>query len=243
VVNREFARTAFGGGDALGRTFRLGGPKDPVATVVGVVGDARYNSIRDEAPPTFYLTYRERPTAPDEMMFHVRYSGDPGSAIAAIRQTAAALDPDLPVVGPQTQEDAIDGKLSMERVFAILTGSFAGLALLLAAIGLYAGLAFSVARRTREIGVRIALGATAGRIRTAVMREALVQTLAGLAAGTGAALALTRVLRSQLFGLSALDPFVLGGSAVVLLSVATFAAWLPARRASSVDPMTALRTE
>ena len=243
VVNREFARTVFPDRNALGRTFRLGGPNDPVATIVGIVGDARYNRIRDAAPPTFYLTYRERPTAPDEMMFHVRYAGDPTAAMAAIRETVASLDPNLPVVGLQTQDDAIDGALSMERVFAILTGSFASLALLLAAIGLYAGLAFSVGQRTREIGVRIALGATAGRIRRSVMREALAQTLAGLAAGSAAAVALGRVLRSQLFGLSALDPAVLAGSALVLLSAAALAAWLPARRASSVDPMTALRTE
>ncbi|HET7452221.1 MAG TPA: ABC transporter permease [Thermoanaerobaculia bacterium] len=243
VINRELARTAFGGAEALGRTFRLGGPKDPVATVVGVVGDARYNRIRDAAPPTFYLTYRERPTAPDEMMFHVRYAGDPGAAMAGIRATVAALDPNLPVVDLQTQDDAIDGALSMERIFAILTSSFASLALLLAAIGLYAGLAFSVARRTREIGVRIALGATPGRIRGSVLRDALTPTVAGLAAGSLGAVACTRLLRSQLFGLSALDPAVLAGSAGVLLAAAALAAWLPARRASSVDPMTALRVE
>jgi len=208
-----------------------------------VCGPVRYNRLRDPAPPTFYVTYRERPTSPDEMTFHVRYSGDPAAAMAAIRETVAGLDPNLPVVDLQTQDDAIDGALSIERVFAILTGSFAALALLLAAIGLYAALAFSVARRTREIGVRIALGATASRIRRSVMRDALTQTFAGLAVGVAAAVALGRVLRSQLFGLSALDPLVLAGAAAVLLAAAALAAWLPARRASSVDPMTALRTE
>jgi len=243
VVNREFVRTVFSGTNAVGRTFVLGGPKDPVATVVGVCGDVRYNRIRDAAPPTFYLTYREKRSAPSEMTFHVRYAGDPGAETAAIVRAVAALDPNLPVVDPQTQDDAIDGALSLDRVFAILTGSFAALALLLAAIGLYAALAFSVARRTREIGVRIALGATAARIRRGVVRDALMPTAVGLGGGIAASLAFTRVLRSQLFGLSALDPAVLLGAAATLLATAILAAWLPAWRASSVDPMTALRTE
>jgi len=242
VVNTELARLLFPGQSPLGRTMSLD-PKRPPISIVGVCGPVRYNRLRDPAPPTFYVTYRERPTSPDEMTFHVRYSGDPGAAMAAIRETVAGLDPNLPVVDLQTQDDAIDGALSIERVFAILTGSFAALALLLAAIGLYAALAFSVARRTREIGVRIALGATASRIRRSVMRDALTQTFAGLAVGVAAAVALGRVLRSQLFGLSALDPLVLAGAAAVLLAAAALAAWLPARRASSVDPMTALRTE
>jgi len=243
VVNREFVRTVFSGENPLGRTFALGGPKDPVATVVGISADVRYNRIRDAAPPTFYLTYRERRAAPDEMTFHVRYAGDSGAGTSAILRTVAALDPNRPVVDPQTQDDAIDGALSLERVFAILTGSFAALALLLAAIGLYAALAFSVARRTREIGVRIALGATAARIRRGVVRDALIPTALGLGAGIAASVAFTRVLKSQLFGLSALDPAVLLGAAGALLATAMLAAWLPARRASSVDPMTALRTE
>jgi predicted lysophospholipase L1 biosynthesis ABC-type transport system permease subunit len=243
VVNREFARTVFSGRNPLGRTFALGRPSDPVATVVGISGDVRYNRVRDAAPPTFYVTYRERRTSPDEMTFHVRYAGESAAVMAAIRETVSSVDPNLPVVDLQTQDDAIDGALSTERVFAILTGSFAALALLLSAIGLYGALAFFVARRTREIGVRIALGATASRIRLAVLRTALAQTAAGVASGAILAIAFTRLLRSQLFGLSALDPAVLIGAAAVLLATAAVAAWIPARRASSVDPMTALRTE
>jgi ABC-type antimicrobial peptide transport system permease subunit len=163
--------------------------------------------------------------------------------MTAIREAVASLDPNLPVVDLQTQGDAIDGALSVERIFAILTGAFAALALVLAAIGLYAALAFSVARRTREIGVRMALGATASRIRRSVMRDALAQTLAGIAAGAAASVASARLLRSQLFGLGALDPAVLAVSVAVLLLSGALAAWLPARRASSVDPMTALRSE
>jgi predicted lysophospholipase L1 biosynthesis ABC-type transport system permease subunit len=242
VLNRALARLLFPGENPVGKSIRNGKDRPPL-TVVGVAGDVRYNRVRDAAPPTFYLTFRERPTAPDEMMFQVRVAGDPGSAMAAIRGTVAALDPNLPVVDLQTQTDAIDGALSVERVFAILTGAFAALALLLAAIGLYAALAFSVARRTREIGVRMALGATASRIRTTVMRDALAQTLAGIAAGAAGSVAFSRVLRSQLFGLSALDPAVLAAAAAVLLAAGALAAWLPARRAARVDPMTALRSE
>ena len=242
VVNTELARKLFGAESPLGKTFSLG-PRQPKVTVVGVSGNVRYNRLRDSAPPTFYVSFRDRPTSPDEMTFHVLCAGDPGAVMAAVREAVASIDPNLPVVDLQTQDDAIDGALAMERVFAILTGAFAALALLLAAIGLYAALAFSVARRTREIGVRIALGATASRIRRSILRDALAQTFAGLAAGAAGAVALGRVLRSQLFGLSALDPGVLAGSAAVLLSAAALAAWLPARRASSVDPMTALRAE
>jgi predicted permease len=242
VVNRALARILFPGENPLGKPFRNGDDRPPL-TVVGVAGDVRYNRVREVAPPTFYLTYRERPVAPDEMMFQVRLAGEAGPAMAAIRETVASLDPNLPVVDLQTQVDAIDGALSVERIFAILTGAFAALALALAAIGLYAALAFSVARRTREIGVRMALGATAARIRTSVMRDALAQTLAGIAAGAAASVASARLLRSQLFGLSALDPAVLAVSVAVLLAAAALAAWLPARRASSVDPMTALRQD
>ncbi len=242
VVNDALARQLFPNQNPVGRSFATGRLRPPV-TIVGVVGNVRYNRLREAAPPTFYLTYRERPTAPDEMMFHVRSVGDTRATTEAIREIVASLDPNLPVVGLQTQEDAIEDALSMERVFAILTGSFAVLALLLAAIGLYAALAFSVARRTREIGVRIALGATPARIRRGVVRDALIPTAFGLGAGIAASVAFTRVLKSQLFGLSALDPAVLIGAAAALLATAALAAWLPARRASSVDPMTALRTE
>ena len=242
VVNRELARLLFPGANPVGKSIRNGKDRPPM-TVVGVAGDVRYNRVRDAAPPTFYVGFRERPTSPDEMMFQVRVAGDPGPAMAAIRETVSSLDPNLPVVDLQTQTDAIDGALSVERVFAILTGTFAALALLLAAIGLYAALAFSVVRRTREIGVRMALGATTSTIRTAVMRDALAQTLAGIAAGAAGSVAFSRVLRSQLFGLSALDPAVLAAAAAVLLAAGALAAWLPARRASRVDPMTALRSE
>jgi predicted permease len=242
VVNRELARILFRGENPIGKSIRNGKDRPPL-TVVGVAGDVRYNRVRDAAPPTFYMGFRERPTAPDEMMFPVRVAGDPAPAMAAIRETVASLDPNLPVVDLETQTEAIDDALSVERVFAILTGAFAALALLLAAIGLYAALAFAVVRRTREIGVRMALGASASRIRTAVMRDALAQTLAGIAAGAAGSVAFSRVLRSQLFGLSALDPAVLAVAAVVLLAAGALAAWLPARRASRVDPMTALRSE
>ena len=242
VINRELARVFFPGENPLGKSIRNGNDRPPL-TVVGVAGDVRYNRLRDAAPPTFYVALRERPTAPDEMTFHVRLAGDPGPVMAAVREAVASLDPNLPVVDLQTQVDAIDGALSVERIFAILTGAFGGLALVLAAIGLYAALAFSVVRRTREIGVRIALGATASAIRASVMRDALTQTLAGIAAGAAVSVALSRVLRSQLFGLSALDPGVLALAAAVLLASGALAAWLPARRASTVDPMTALRSE
>jgi predicted lysophospholipase L1 biosynthesis ABC-type transport system permease subunit len=242
VVNRELARILFPGESPIGKPIRNGDDRPPL-TVVGVAGDVRYNRVREAAPPTFYLTYRERPVAPDEMMFQARVAGALGPVMAAIRETVASLDPNLPVVDLQTQVDAIDGALSVERIFAILTGAFAVLALALAAIGLYAALAFSVARRTGEIGVRMALGATAARIRTSVMRDALVQTLAGIAVGAAASVGSARLLRSQLFGLSALDPAVLAVSVAVLLAAAALAAWLPARRASSVDPMTALRQD
>jgi predicted permease len=242
VINRALARILFPNENPLGKPFRNGDNR-ALLTVVGVAGDVRYNRVREAAPPTFYLTYRERPVAPDEMMFQLRLAGDAGPAMTAIREAVASLDPNLPVVDLQTQGDAIDGALSVERIFAILTGAFAALALVLAAIGLYAALAFSVARRTREIGVRMALGATASRIRRSVMRDALAQTLAGIAAGAAASVASARLLRSQLFGLGALDPAVLAVSVAVLLAAAALAAWLPARRASSVDPMTALRQD
>jgi len=244
VVNRAFARSAFPNANPVGRAILLGeGPRASTATIVGLAGDARYNRVREPAPPTFYLTYRERPPAPDEMTFQVRVAGDASDAPRAIREAVAAVDPDLPVVDLETQEEAIESSLSMERVFTFLTSSFGALALVLAALGLYAALAFAVSRRTREIGVRIALGAARWQIRGMVMREALIPVVVGLGAGTAASAAFTRFLRSQLFGLDPMDPAVLASAAAVLAATAAAAAYVPARRASSVDPMTALRAE
>lgn len=242
VVNRALARLLFPGANPLGRTIS-NNPRRPPLTIVGVAGDVRYNRIREAAPPTFYLTFRERPPAPDEMLFQVRTSGDTGPVMAAIRDRVAALDPRLPVVDLQTQSDGIDRALSVERVFAALTGAFGALALVLAAIGLYAALAFSVVRRTREIGVRMALGARGAQVSALVVRDALRPTLVGVASGAASALAVTRVFHSQLFGLSAFDGESLVATVAVLLAAALASAWLPARKASRVDPMTALRAE
>jgi len=167
----------------------------------------------------------------------------PLAIVSAARKAVAAIDPDVPLANITTQEDLRDQNINEERTFATLCGSLAALAVLLSCIGLYGLMAFNVARRTGEVGVRMALGAQRSDIARPILREALLLAGAGLAVGLPAALALTRLIKSQLYGVTPTDPLTLAAGAILLLAVALLAAWLPARRASRVDPMIALRAE
>jgi ABC-type antimicrobial peptide transport system permease subunit len=163
--------------------------------------------------------------------------------VSAIRQEALALDKDVPLADIKTQTEAVAQELVQERVFARLASLFGGLALVLACIGLYGTMAYTVARRTGEIGIRMAVGARPADIMGMVLRESVRVVLVGSVAGLAAAVAATRVIRSQLYGLTPHDPVVLTGAAVVLVAVTMLAACIPARRASRVDPLRALRNE
>ena len=255
LVNRTMARRWWPDGSALGRRITVhkmvqGSPEfgEPVrATVVGVVGDVRHYGVEVDPVPEVYLPYTLLPG--HRMTLLVRVRGKPEAAVRQITNTLARLEPDLPLVGAtlpngvETLSAILDDGLAYRRLIVGLLGAFTVPALLLAALGIYGVIAYLVAQRTGEIAIRLALGSTAAAVGRLMLRDGLRLALIGVALGLGGALALARLLRSELFEVSALDPVTLLGSAVVLVGVAAAATWVPARRATRVSPMEALRAE
>jgi predicted permease len=241
VISETFARKYFPDTSPVGRRFRWQGEKDWME-VVGIVGDVKFYSVRAEPPPTAYMPFLQSPWTID-MTFEVRTARSSAAVVKGIYSAVRALDPDLPVVEMRTQEEQIDSSLSTERLFAKLAGLFGALGLTLACVGLFGIMAYNVSRRTGEIGVRMALGATQGGILWLVLKQSFSLVLVGLAAGCLLALASTRFIASVLYGVAATNPATLGMGMLLLLLVAMLAAWIPARRATKVDPMVALRYE
>jgi predicted permease len=247
VVNEALARTVFRDRRAVGETFRFDpaiSPSQPPDTlqVVGVVRDAKNAGIREPAEPMAYLVAAQRTPG---LLNHlqVRTASDPAAAIERVRQAARAAHPDLRVIAVRTMRTMVERLLVQERLLATLSTAFGLAALFLMSLGLYGVVSQWAGQRTREIGVRMALGATGAGVRWMVLRQALLLVLAGVAIGAPAALAASRMLRGLLFGVSPLHPVPLVLASLMLFTVATLAAYLPARRASRVDPMTALRSE
>jgi predicted permease len=241
VVNQRFVRDYLHGDNPIGRKFDAGSLK---AEIVGVVGDTKYSSLRTEAPPTAYLSYLQySPDYPASMTFEVRTKVDPATVVVALQGKASALDKDIPLIQIRTETEVISQALFLERTFALLSGSFGLLALLLACVGLYGTISYMVSRRTSEIGIRMALGASRATILAMVLRESLLIVLAGIAAGMPLAWVGTRLLESQLFGLSPHDPSTILLATAAIFAVTILAGFLPARRASRVDPVVALRCE
>ena len=250
VVNEAFARRFFGTESAVGRRFGWSAIDNPGAIeIVGVVKDAFYSSVRqgargpDETPIFAYAPFAqgERLSA---MTVYVRSASDALTALPdELRRTVRQADPSMPVFGLQAVDTTVEQSLFTERMLALLSAAFGLVATLLAAIGLYGVMAYTVSRRTREIGIRIALGADRQTVLWLVLREVAFMTFAGIALAIPAVLALGGVVRSQLFGVSAADPWTLALASSVLAIVALVAGWLPARRAARVQPLLALRTE
>jgi predicted permease len=245
VVNQALAKKYFPDQNPIGKTFSTTDNKQNklVFRIVGLCADARYASLREDPPPVFYLNYRQAPEVDWGMTFAVRTTSPRATITPALRRSLQEVDRNLPLIDVRTQQEQIDQLLTNERIFADLTVAFGVLALVLASIGIYGILAYSVSRRTNEIGIRMALGARADQVMRMVLGEAGWMTVIGIIAGLGAALALGRVITSLLYGLKAWDPATLAGAAGVLLLVAFSASWLPARRAARIDPMKALRHE
>ncbi|PTY02847.1 hypothetical protein DB347_23170 [Opitutaceae bacterium EW11] len=241
VVNERFAREYFPGEDPVGRTFSLAGSPARPITIVGVCRDTKYDSLREEVPRLMCFSSRQQEQR--AMHFVVRTALPPMSLVPAVRKEIATLRPGLPLSNVRTQEHLVRESTLVDRLFAGLCSGLAALALLLACVGLYGLMAYNVARRTGEIGVRMALGATRREIAWPVLREALWLALAGMAVGLPAALGLARLIRNQLYGVSASDPLTLVAGAALLVGIVCAAAWFPARRASRVDPLIALRSE
>ena len=242
VVNEAFAKKFKLGRDAVGKHMALSGAKINDVEIVGLVKDAKYSDVKDDVPPVYFRPWAQDSTI-GSLNFYVRTAMDPRQVMRTIPGVIARLDPNLPVEDLKTLPQQVRENVYLDRVISTLSASFAALATLLAAVGLYGVLAYTVAQRTREIGVRMALGADAGRVRTMVLRQVGRMTLVGGVIGIVGALALEKTARSLLYGLEGHDPFVIGGAVVVLTLVALGAGYLPARRASKIHPMQALRYE
>lgn len=245
VINESFAREYFPGRNPIGQRFGLVNDMQtatPDTEVIGVIPDTKYRDLRETPPPQAYFSYLES-THFRGITVYLRTQGDPRLLMDSLRQRMRQFDAHVPVVGLETVHEQIGFSLRTERLVASLSAVFGGLAVLLAVIGLYGVTAYAVSRRTREIGIRMALGALRSNVLAIVMREVLLLIGAGLAAGIALALTLADLIRSQIYGLSARDPFTLLGSAIVLTVAAGLAGLIPALRASSVDPTTALRQE
>jgi predicted permease len=239
VVNEAFAQKYFPNEEPLGQTINTWKAD---WQIVGVCRDAKYQNIKDTVPPTIYIPFRQFPLRYGAY-FVVRTVLPPMTLASAVRKAVAAIDPAVPVAHLTTQEQLIDGTISQERLFATLCAALAAFALVLSCIGLYGLLSFNVARRTNEIGIRMAIGAQPGDVIRVVLREALILAAIGIAVGLPAVFAVTRLIRSQLYGVQPTDPATLIVVTVILVTVALLSAWLPARRAARVDPMVALRSE
>jgi len=244
IINEKFAQKFFAGRNPLG--MHLGFGTDPGThtemEIIGVVKDIKYTNLRDEIPIQAYIPYMNSPYL-GGMTIYVRTVGDPSQLMTSIRAKVREMDANLPIYAMRTMEAQISNSLSMERMIASLSTVFGFVATVLAIIGLYGVMSYSVAQRTREIGIRMALGAEQRKVIVMVMREVFMLIAIGVAVGVPAALVLTRVVKSQLYGLEAHDPWTLGLATGLLAVVACAAGYIPALRASRVDPMKALRYE
>ena len=241
IVNAAFARAYFPNLSPIGRRFRWHGEKDWIE-IVGVAGDVKFYRVREVPPAVTYIPFLQSRWDLD-MFFEVRPATSGAAVVNSIYSAVRSLDPDLPVVEMKTQEEQINSSLATERLFAQLAGLFGALGLVLACVGLYGIMAYNVARRTAEIGIRVALGADRRGILWLVLRQSLVLVLGDLAGGCLLALATTRLIASQLYGVAPTNPVTLCVSMLLLFLVAMLAAWIPTRRATKVDPMVALRYE
>ena len=243
IVNEAFTKKFGLGREAVGKRMSTGGADEPLdIEIIGVVQNAKYSEVKQVVPPLFFQPYRQDSTV-GAMNFYARTSIDPERLLRVIPAMIAKIDPNLPVEDLKTMPMQVRESIFLDRMISILCAAFAGIATLLAAVGLYGVLAYTVAQRTREIGVRMALGADSGRVRRMVLRQVGWMTLIGGAVGIAAALALGRAAQSLLFELEGHDPIVVAAAGALLAFVAFGAGYVPARRASRVEPMQALRYE
>ena len=239
VVNEVFAKTFFGLQSPIGRTLNMGGDME----IVGVARNARYYRLTEEPPPLVYFCYAQRPKNVGMMTFELRAAGDPLALAGSVRQAVREADARIPVRSLLTQEQQVDSTITQERTFAMLCACFAALAVIIACVGIYGMMAYNVARRTNEIGIRMALGAARTQLLWMVLRQSLALCTAGLAIGLPLAFAGARLVESFLFQMKARDPLTLSLAPALLLAAALVAGYGPAWRASRIDPWTALRDE
>jgi putative ABC transport system permease protein len=241
IVDADFARRFWPRQDPIGK--RVSGGDSGWQTVVGVVGHVRHYALNVRGREQIYFPQAQSRFNIRAMFVAMRATGDPAELANSIRRQAAQIDPELPVYAVKTMEELLGASVAEPRLNLILLGSFAGLALLLATVGIYGVLAYSVTQRTREIGIRLALGALPGDALLLVVRQGLLLTLAGVALGLAGSQALARFLSPLLFDVTPTDPLTYAAVSALLLSVALAACCVPARRAARVEPIVALRYE
>lgn len=240
IINDILARTCWPNENPIGKHFTVGFEKDP-REIVGVVGSIKQTTLDAVARPAMYMPHLQ--SASPGMTVLVRTSGAPLAMAAAVRDQVWAIDKNVPVTNIQTMEQVLGASVAQPRFSMLVVGLFAALALILASVGIYGVMAYSVSRRAHEIGVRMALGARTGQVLQLVLKEGLTLTLLGIAIGLVGAFALTRLMASLLFGVSAKDPYTFAAVSILLATVALLACYVPARRATKVDPLVALRYE
>jgi putative ABC transport system permease protein len=246
ILSQDAARKLWGEADPIGRTFYRAADPKTVFTVIGVVGDVRSTALNQQSPALYYpLAWRTGPYRPKVVVMDilVRTGGTPEEFVPALRQRVHELDAEIPMANIRTMDDWVSNSAAQPRLNARLLTLFAALALLIAAIGIYAVLAYSVTQRTREIGLRIALGAQPSSVLQLVVREGMKVGLIGVGAGLLGALAVSRALSSLVYGVPVRDPRTFASVAIALTLIALVACFIPARRAAKVDPIVALRYE
>jgi predicted permease len=253
VVGRALARHFWPNESAIGKRVKTGGPDAPWSTIVGVVGDVHDEALTSPVDEMAYVPVvtatQPSPATPDTivaedaMSLTIRTGGDPMAVFSAVRREIRYMDRNLPLVNVRTLSGVVEGAMARTTFTLIMIGAAAGVALLLGAIGIYGVISYMVSLRTREIGVRMALGAQSDQVRRMVVRQGLTLALAGVGIGLAGALALTRLISSLLYGIAPHDPVTLVGVTVTLLGVAAVASWLPAMRAARIDPIEALRAD
>jgi putative ABC transport system permease protein len=241
IVNQSFARLLYGDEDPVGRSFREGDAKN-LKVIGGVVGDVRQRGLAEPPAPETY-NVNSQPAVPNPGTFVIRTRVAPETVVGAVRQTVRDLDPQLPVANLMPINEFAGRTITSQRVSMWLLALFAGLAIALAAIGIYGVLSYAVTSRMQEIGVRVALGARPGDILKLITYQGMKLALGGVLIGIAGALALQRVIGGLLYGVTATDPGTLAGVAILLVAVTLIACYLPARRAAKVDPLVALHHE
>ena len=242
IINEAFARRYFPDRSPLGERLKFGDDYFD-GEIVGLVDDVRHRGLESDALPEMYISYLQKPMLWPTMNFVIRTTADPSSIVASVRRELQAVDPHQPIYSVQPMEQLFSASIAERRFNMVLLTAFAVLAALLTAIGIYGVISYSVAQRTREIGIRLALGAQTGDVLTLVVRQGLAPAFVGIGLGLAGAFALTRVIASLLFGVGVTDPETFASLPLLLLTVALLACWFPARRATRVDPMIALRHE